>query len=681
MRISTIVAGLLLSSTLFGENLVKNGSFENFDKENIYKWSYVHFDNWEGVGEVWTKRFGRVAVDGTHKIELDTTKRHIDSLSQTITTEAGKKYLFRLDAYARSWRDTNAFELLVDDEVILRVTPTRHWQKYGATFIGKGGEQKITIREIPEQSDGLGAVIDNVVVQSDITNLDEIKMQERAKYEILDPTNLDQITEIIDNEKRLNAELDSQTIQKAKDAALRMNELIREAIKVNGLANDKKLTGSDAREISNYLYENYKDEWSKLKEEFNVVRENGRYKMVKALGRRAIIDVWSKIYNLGFGAYSNNERYLTDRNGNRSISFRRVAFFLDSIVDKEEVINPDFKEVKGTTNTAMDKIVEVILKDRGLNTYVATSDLRFAAKMADEMNKLILEAIKNEGLANDGVISPADVRTINRYLVEKYQDRWAELHGDDEENEETGYHRVQNDGATTRMFGENVINTIADGIYHLGYPTPYKYRLVNEDGNKNQKIEDVAWWLTISLKEDIKAGKLNNPDYKEVVGTTGTSLDKIINAIYSDEGLQRKVSMDDIRIAARNANRMNELIIEAIKATGVAQDRYISIGDVKKINRYLVENYQSEWAELHGDDETNEETGFHRIQNDGAVSQIEGHNLINRVADGIYHLGYPTRFKHNLENEDGNKNVSFYSVAYWFNKYMKKDLEEGKLSQ
>ncbi len=91
------------------------------------------------------------------------------------------------------------------------------------------------------------------------------------------------------------------------------------------------------------------------------------------------------------------------------------------------------------------------------------------------------------------------------------------------------------------MYGENVMNTIADGIYQVGYESDYSNNLVNEDGNKNQTYEDVAWWLDISLKNDIKAGKLNNPNVKEVVGETGTALDQIVAYIYQDEGALRNV--------------------------------------------------------------------------------------------------------------------------------------------
>jgi hypothetical protein len=227
------------------------------------------------------------------------------------------------------------------------------------------------------------------------------------------------------------------------------------------------------------------------------------------------------------------------------------------------------------------------------------------------------------------------------------------------------------------MYADNVMNTIADGIYHLGFATNRKDRLLNEDGNANQRFEKVAWWLNSSLKKDLEEGKFVNPNYQEVQGTTGTSFDKMIPYIYNDEGLIYHVSMEDIREGARTANEMNKLIVEAIKATGIAEDDYISMDDIKAINKYLVENHASEWVELHGDDEDGEETGYHRIQNDGASGIMNNRNTINSLADGIYHLGFPTRFKDNLENEDGNKNVSFSNVAYWLNKSLKKDILGG----
>ena len=99
------------------------------------------------------------------------------------------------------------------------------------------------------------------------------------------------------------------------------------------------------------------------------------------------------------------------------------------------------------------------------------------------MNQIIVRAIKETGVANDGTISAVDVRDINTYLRSAATHAWILLHGNDTERSETGFHLVQNDGATTQLFGdENAIDTVADGIYHLGFAIQYD-RLLNEDGN------------------------------------------------------------------------------------------------------------------------------------------------------------------------------------------------------
>ncbi|NOZ90500.1 MAG: hypothetical protein GXO60_04345 [Epsilonproteobacteria bacterium] len=675
MKLSMIASMLLIgSNAIAGDNLIQNGSFENFKINRDHgRWKEVNFDNWSGRGEVWNHKLGAIARDGIYKAELDTSSHTLDNLTQTITTEEGKQYLFALDAYARK-NGTSSFALYVDDNLVAEFTPNKYWNKYGVEFTGKGGEQTVSIREIESENDGLGAVIDNVLVLSD-TTLDELKDQDRAKYEIVEPTGLDQILEIIDNDRVVHAKFTAEQINAAKDAADEMNRLISEAITVNGLANDGKITTSDAKEINRYLVEKYSDKWDDLRKAYYVIQNKTE---VMALDHHAITTIWGKVYNLGYPATS-NDRYTTNVKGNRSYAFTTVGYYLNTIAknDMSDLNNSDFKEVEGTTGTNLDIIANVILNDRGLLARVPTSDLREGVRTANEMNKLIIEAIKVNGLANDGSISTADARTINNYLVTNYEAQWAELHGDDEDDAETGYHRVQNDGATTRMFGENVMNTIADGIYHLGYKTNHSRNLVNEDGNKNQTFEDVAWWLDISLKQDIQAGKFNNPNFKEVAGETGTALDKIITYIYNDEGLIANVSMEDIREGARTANEMNKLLVEAIKETGVATDGYISTTDAKTLNRYLVENHAAEWAELHGDDEDDAETGYHRIQNDGAVGVMEDRNTINNLADGIYHLGYETRYSDYLVNEDNNRNVKFLSVAYWLNKYLKDDIARG----
>ena len=504
-----------------------------------------------------------------------------------------------------------------------------------------------------------------------------------ASEELIEPTGLDQIHAIIANDTRITRKVSAENIKKAQDAVTEMNALIKEAIFAKGLANDGVISIADSKEINDYLLENHADRWAELRgqEGYALVE---RKSSTTIMAKNAVRSVWGKIYNLGFET-TNKDRRLTTYRGKKSSSFTSVGFNLGEVLKNDIVSgslnNPNFQEVVGTTGTKLDMIVNVILTDKGLARKISTGDLRIGAESANRMNALIVEGIKAEGLGNDGNLTAADMRTLNRYLVENHQELWAELHGDDENDEETGYHKVQNDGAYTRMFADNVINSIADGIYHLGFETNNENRLLNEDGNKNKRFEKVAWWLDTTLKKDLLAGKFSNPQYKEVVGETGTRMDNMINYIYHDEGLLRKVSMDDIRAAAYSANEMNKLILEGIRETDIANDNTISTDDVKLLNQYLVENYANRWAELHGDDENDEETGYHRIQNDGAIGIMNGRNHINSLADGVYHLGFKTKYKHRLVNEDGNKNVSFKSLAYWLNKALQADLASGILKK
>jgi len=122
--------------------------------------------------------------------------------------------------------------------------------------------------------------------------------------------------------------------------------------------------------------------------------------------------------------------------GSKGGSFKIVCYYLNKLLVHElanqTLINPDFQEVAGTTDTALDALVDLIFSDRGLNNKVALDEMQDAARTADAMNKLILEAIVHEGLANDGNISIADFREINLYLVRNYAEIWIVLHGDDE---------------------------------------------------------------------------------------------------------------------------------------------------------------------------------------------------------------------------------------------------------
>jgi len=328
--------------------------------------------------------------------------------------------------------------------------------------------------------------------------------------------------------------------------------------------------------------------------------------------------------------------------------------------------------------SGLDKIIDIIKEDKRLNKKVSQSDIEEAISSAKRMNEIILNAIIETGIANNREISTADARELNDYIFQNHHNEWVELHGNDEENEETGFHKIVNDGARTKLFGKNAINKIFDSIYHLGFETHLKNRLLNEDGNKNTGYKNIAIWLNTLLKEDLESGSLTNPNIKKIVAQTETGLDIIVEIIYSDEGLKRRISTGDMRIGANSANEMNKLIIESIEATNAGDSGVFTTENIKAMNSFLVENYSTQWAVLHGDDEDNEETGYHKVQKDGAKTKLFEKNAINRVFDGIYHLGFFTPYPKQLVNEDGAKNIRFKKIAQWLNQLMQGDLDNKK---
>ena len=57
---------------------------------------------------------------------------------------------------------------------------------------------------------------------------------------------------------------------------------------------------------------------------------------------------------------------------------------------------------------------------------------RDAAKAADGMAKLLLQAIKETGVADDNRLDPMDMVDLNRWIIVNKLDEWTKLHGDDE---------------------------------------------------------------------------------------------------------------------------------------------------------------------------------------------------------------------------------------------------------
>ena len=122
---------------------------------------------------------------------------------------------------------------------------------------------------------------------------------------------------------------------------------------------------------------------------------------------------------------------------------------------------------------------------------------------------------------------------------------------------------------------------------------------------------------------------------------------------------------------------MNEIIVEAIRATGVANDQMLNAADVRDINAYIRTHYATQWITLHGDDEDTVRDRFpsrpERRRDDLPVWRRECCRYGRRR-----HLspGFEIQCGR-LLNEDGNENATLKDVAFWLNKLLAKQLAKS----
>ncbi len=173
------------------------------------------------------------------------------------------------------------------------------------------------------------------------------------------------------------------------------------------------------------------------------------------------------------------------------------------------------------TQTGLDQIMTILASDPGLNTaFTAAGQARKVAQTIKglealgTLNGLIADAITATGVAKDGLISVNDVLQINSW-IRSDPTRLANFttaHGDDENGVETGYHLIQGNGGVIQYDGLNFANRVVDGLFHIGFEVK-NGRFVNEDGNANAAVAQVASWLNYFY-----LGK------SEVVGTSGNDV-------------------------------------------------------------------------------------------------------------------------------------------------------------
>jgi Ca2+-binding RTX toxin-like protein len=423
--------------------------------------------------------------------------------------------------------------------------------------------------------------------------------------------------------------------------------LAKEVLSVADIVAVNAWVRSDATLLARFI-ELHGDDEGGVATGFHQIQNNGGNRQFD--GRALIDTVQDGFYHFGFPLSADGTRF-TNEDGDNNALLSDVARWLTAL-----------KTNLTSTNTGLDRIVETIVADPGLAANNTWPQIKGGALAADGLNNLIvsgINALNQAGAADTDAtrLSEAEVLWINGW-IRSDADRYAtfvDLHGDDENGVETGYHLVQNDGANTTLFAQNAINTIFDGIYHIGFDITVDGRFANEDGNANARVGDVAEWITY---------------YYGDPSTTGTGFDRLTDWMRLDPGLAKWTSALDINDGLAAADRLLHLYVDAIAATGVNSDGWITKNDLRLINGWIRANRYAEFVEDHGDDEGDgTETGFHKIQNDGGSTQFFGRNLINTVADGMFHFGFEIEGEA-FVNEDGDRNQSLSDLSSWVNYFL-----------
>jgi len=440
-------------------------------------------------------------------------------------------------------------------------------------------------------------------------------------------------------------------------AANGLNHLLIDGLSALGLLNKEVLTSADIVALNTWVRSSptrlaafialHGDDANGVATRFHQIQGNGGQ---RRFGGQALIDtIQDGVYHFGFALSADGSRF-TNEDGDANALISDVARWLTAL-----------KTDLATTGTGLDRIVETIVGDPGLAASITWPQIKGGAMAANGLNGLIsagIDALKAAGAADADPtrLSRDEVLWINAW-IRANPTRYASfsaLHGDDENGVETGYHLVQNDGGQTTLFGKNAINTVFDGIYHIGFALTADGRFVNEDGNANAKVSDVAEWISY---------------YYGDPSTTGTGLDRLTDGMHFDPGLAKRTSATNINDGLAAADGILHLYLDAINATGVNSDGWITKSDLRLINNWIRSHRFNEFIALHGDDEAGPESGFHKIQNNGGSTQFFGKNLINTVADGMFHIGFEIQGD-NFLNEDGNKNQSLGDVSSWVNYFL-----------
>ena len=148
--------------------------------------------------------------------------------------------------------------------------------------------------------------------------------------------------------------------------------------------------------------------------------------------------------------------------------------------------------------TSLTRLYNSFDNDTGLVAHVPAAQFTRGLDAVTRLQDLMTTTLDGLHLNDDKLISMADMAALSAAIQSSSADylQFMNAHGDDEGNVETGFHLFQNDGGTLMFQGRKFVDTVADAIFHYGFAIDVTTgRFLNEDGNQNEQVADVAGWL------------------------------------------------------------------------------------------------------------------------------------------------------------------------------------------
>jgi hypothetical protein len=525
-------------------------------------------------------------------------------------------------------------------------------------------------------------------------------------------TGLDTLVRIVADDDRLATEQTAANITDGVASVDAYNGLLVDAIRATGVVNDGVLSGGDLIDIGDHLRTEAATTVTALRGAADDGEDTGFEHLLgdraseRLFGRPVVDEILATLFELPDGA--DDEGFLLNEAGEQVTSLRRVAGWLEDLLADDlaagTLVNPEVSFLtEGTTGTSLDMVVPFIWQDQALADKVSTADRETGAVLADRQNALIVEAVAVTGVATDGVFDQDDARLLNEYINFNYLDEWTAAHGRFFEGERSGWHLVVGFALNDeKQFGLDVgFDYFWDSLYHLGF-TVRDGRLVDGNGELNVSFRLVGDWLNAALAPELERGVFDTqaappagatwptgrplddnfgpaipPEHLDASlpanDATGTTLDRFVDLIRQNEVLRIDLGETTVDQVARAAEAMNEAIVAAVRATGVAADGAFSRADVEAVNAALVGRDDLDWTALR-----DPESGFDAIlEARGGKVYLLGEPAFDGVMDKFYDLGFPLARVDSLGDAAGRPGIGLNKAKDYLNALFAEDLAAG----